>query len=91
MCVSVCVCVCVCLSVCVCVCVCSCVCVCVRADAVKVHRLTSVFVQLKASLGLRLQFGDHGGRVYLQLDSQWRGSTLGLCGTYNGNLRDDFL
>ncbi|KAM4734656.1 otogelin-like protein [Anableps anableps] len=60
-------------------------------DAVKVHRLTSVFTQLKARIGLRLHYDGRGGRVYLQLGSQWRGQTLGLCGTFNGNLRDDFL
>uniref|UniRef100_A0A8C8M7N0 Otogelin-like n=1 Tax=Oncorhynchus tshawytscha TaxID=74940 RepID=A0A8C8M7N0_ONCTS len=58
---------------------------------VEVQRLTSVFVQLRTLLGLRLLYDGRGGRVYLQLDSQWRGNTLGLCGTFNGNLRDDFL
>uniref|UniRef100_A0A3Q2Z3M8 Otogelin like n=1 Tax=Hippocampus comes TaxID=109280 RepID=A0A3Q2Z3M8_HIPCM len=53
--------------------------------------LTSVFTQLKARLGLRLHYDGRGGRVHLQLDSRWRGLTLGLCGTLNGNLRDDFL
>ncbi|KAK6320140.1 hypothetical protein J4Q44_G00092470 [Coregonus suidteri] len=60
-------------------------------DVVEVQRLTSVFVQLRTLLGLRLQYDGRGGRVYLQLDSQWRGNTVGLCGTFNGNLRDDFL
>ncbi|KAK6318176.1 hypothetical protein J4Q44_G00114670 [Coregonus suidteri] len=60
-------------------------------DVVEVRRLTSVFVQLRTLLGLRLQYDWRGGRVYLQLDSQWRSNTLGLCGTFNGNLRDDFL
>ncbi|TNN00899.1 hypothetical protein fugu_012145, partial [Takifugu bimaculatus] len=59
--------------------------------AVEVRRLTSVFTQLKAGIGLKLQYDGRGGRVYLQLDSRWRGQTLGLCGTFNGNLRDDFL
>uniref|UniRef100_A0A8C7RN03 Otogelin-like n=1 Tax=Oncorhynchus mykiss TaxID=8022 RepID=A0A8C7RN03_ONCMY len=58
---------------------------------VEVRRLTAVFVQLRTLLGLRLQYDGRGGRVYLQLDSQWRSNTLGLCGTFNGNLRDDFL
>uniref|UniRef100_A0A3B3Y533 VWFD domain-containing protein n=1 Tax=Poecilia mexicana TaxID=48701 RepID=A0A3B3Y533_9TELE len=56
-----------------------------------VHRLTSVVTQLKTGIGLRLLYDGQGGRVYLQLGSQWRGQTLGLCGTFNGNLRDDFL
>ncbi|RVE71881.1 hypothetical protein OJAV_G00056360 [Oryzias javanicus] len=60
-------------------------------DAVEVRRLTSVFTQLKAGIGLRLHYDARGGRLYLQLDSHWHGHTLGLCGTFNGNLRDDFL
>lgn len=66
-------------------------CLCWLTDALEVHRLTSVFTLLKAHIGLRLLYDGRGGRVYLQLDSQWRGRTLGLCGTFNGNLRDDFL
>uniref|UniRef100_A0A3B3D509 Otogelin-like n=1 Tax=Oryzias melastigma TaxID=30732 RepID=A0A3B3D509_ORYME len=58
--------------------------------AVEVRRLTSVFTQLKAGIGLRLHYDARGGRLYLQLDSHWHGHTLGLCGTFNGNLRDDF-
>ncbi|KAI9529885.1 hypothetical protein NQZ68_008124 [Dissostichus eleginoides] len=60
-------------------------------DAVDVRKLTSVFTQLKAGIGLRMHYDGRGGRVYLQLESQWHGHTLGLCGTFNGNLRDDFL
>ncbi|KAJ8003132.1 hypothetical protein DPEC_G00166200 [Dallia pectoralis] len=60
-------------------------------DLVEVRKLTSVFVQLRTLLGLRIHYDWRGGRVYIQLDSQWRGNTLGLCGTFNGNLRDDFL
>ncbi|KAM8892164.1 otogelin-like protein isoform 1-T1 [Spinachia spinachia] len=60
-------------------------------DALEVQKLTSAFTQLKTGVGLRLHYDGRGGRVYLQLGSQWRGQTLGLCGTFNGNLRDDFL
>ncbi|XP_041966488.1 otogelin-like protein isoform X2 [Alosa sapidissima] len=60
-------------------------------EVVEVRRLTSVFTQLRVSLGLRLQYESRAGRIYLQLDNTWRGNTLGLCGTFNGNLRDDFL
>ncbi|KTG01652.1 hypothetical protein cypCar_00011127 [Cyprinus carpio] len=60
-------------------------------DMVNVRRLTSMFVGLRSVFGLRFQYDWQGGRIYLQLDSTWIGSTLGLCGTLNGNLRDDFL
>lgn len=60
-------------------------------DAVAVRRLTTVFVGLQTFFGLKLHYDWRGGRIYLQLDSTWTGGTLGLCGTLNGNLRDDFL
>lgn len=58
---------------------------------VEVRNLSSLFVQLKTKFGLRIQFAKDGERIYIQLSSRWKGRTLGLCGTYNGNLRDDFL
>lgn len=58
---------------------------------VEVQNLSSLFVQLKTKFGLRIQFAKDGGRVYIQLSTDWKRRTLGLCGTYNGNLRDDFL
>ncbi|KAJ8402412.1 hypothetical protein AAFF_G00369010 [Aldrovandia affinis] len=60
-------------------------------DTVEIRKLTSLFTQLRAGFGLRLQYDRSGGRLYVQLDSSWKGLTLGLCGTFNGNLRDDFL
>ncbi|XP_053740656.1 otogelin-like protein isoform X3 [Synchiropus splendidus] len=60
-------------------------------DVLAVQKLSSVFTQLKARIGLKLLYDGRGGRVYLQLESHWHGHTLGLCGTFNGNLRDDFL
>ncbi|XP_053262546.1 otogelin-like protein [Podarcis raffonei] len=57
----------------------------------EVQNLSSLFVQLKTKFGLRIQFAKDGERVYIQLSAAWKRRTLGLCGTYNGNLRDDFL
>ncbi|XP_059362862.1 otogelin-like protein [Carassius carassius] len=60
-------------------------------DMVNIRWLTSLFVGLRSVFGLRFQYDWLGGRIYLQLDSTWMGSTFGLCGTLNRNLRDDFL
>ncbi|XP_042323917.1 LOW QUALITY PROTEIN: otogelin-like protein [Sceloporus undulatus] len=58
---------------------------------VEIQNLSSLFVQLKTKFGLKIQFAKDGERVYIQLSTDWKKRTLGLCGTYNGNLRDDFL
>uniref|UniRef100_G1KPN8 Otogelin like n=1 Tax=Anolis carolinensis TaxID=28377 RepID=G1KPN8_ANOCA len=58
---------------------------------VEVQNLSSLFVQLKTKFGLKIHFAKDGERVYIQLSTVWKSRTLGLCGTYNGNLRDDFL
>ncbi|ETE65564.1 SCO-spondin, partial [Ophiophagus hannah] len=58
---------------------------------VEVQNLSSLFVQLKTKFGLKIQFAKDGKRIYIQLRAEWKSRTMGLCGTYNGNLRDDFL
>ncbi|RXM99072.1 Phosphatidylinositol phosphatase PTPRQ [Acipenser ruthenus] len=65
-------------------------CYCPDGDVV-VSKVTSLFTQLKTSFGLRVQFDRGGGRLYVQVESSWEGGIVGLCGTFNGNLRDDFL
>ncbi|KAM6424642.1 otogelin-like protein [Rhynochetos jubatus] len=59
--------------------------------AIEIQNISSFFVQLKTSFGLKILFAKDGERVYVQVDAGWKRRTLGLCGTYNGNLRDDFL
>uniref|UniRef100_A0A8C3K1Z8 Otogelin like n=1 Tax=Calidris pygmaea TaxID=425635 RepID=A0A8C3K1Z8_9CHAR len=59
--------------------------------AIEVQNISSLFVQLKTSFGLKILFAKDGERIYVQVDVGWKRRTLGLCGTYNGNLRDDFL
>ncbi|XP_075712901.1 otogelin-like protein [Rhinoderma darwinii] len=58
---------------------------------IEVRNLSSMFVQLKTKFGIRIQFAKGGDRLYIQASSSWKRRTLGLCGTFNGNLRDDFL
>ncbi|XP_075062082.1 otogelin-like protein [Mixophyes fleayi] len=58
---------------------------------IEVRNLSSMFVQLKTMFGIRIQFAKGGDRLYIQASSSWKRRTLGLCGTFNGNLRDDFL
>ncbi|NWU28455.1 OTOGL protein, partial [Dyaphorophyia castanea] len=59
--------------------------------AIEIQNISSLFVQLKTSFGLKILFAKDGERIYVQIDVRWKRRTLGLCGTYNGNLRDDFL
>lgn len=58
---------------------------------VEIQTLSSLFILLKTSFGLKILFAIDGERIYLQLTSAWKRRTLGLCGTFNGNIRDDFL
>lgn len=61
------------------------------SGAIEIQNISSFFVQLKTSFGLKIMFAKDGERIYVQVDVRWKRRTLGLCGTYNGNLRDDFL
>uniref|UniRef100_A0A8B9JBM9 Otogelin n=1 Tax=Astyanax mexicanus TaxID=7994 RepID=A0A8B9JBM9_ASTMX len=57
----------------------------------QIQELSSLFVQVKTSQGLLLQYNWREFRLYLQLGELWRDDTVGLCGTFNGNIQDDFL
>ena len=61
------------------------------AGIVEIQTLSSLFILLKTTFGLKILFAVDGERVYIQLSSAWKRRTLGLCGTFNGNIRDDFL
>lgn len=50
-----------------------------------------MFLQVKTAFGLRLQYSWTDFRLYLQADETWKDNTVGLCGTFNGNIQDDFL
>ncbi|KAF6120779.1 otogelin like [Phyllostomus discolor] len=58
---------------------------------VEIQTLSSLFILLKTTFGLKILFAIDGERIYIQLTSTWKRRTLGLCGTFNGNIRDDFL
>ncbi|XP_053305200.1 otogelin [Spea bombifrons] len=60
-------------------------------DNFEIRKLSSVFVQVKTRVGLELLYDRNGLRLYLQLDGRWKDDTIGLCGTFNGNMEDDFL
>ncbi|KAM7328139.1 hypothetical protein ACRRTK_012231 [Alexandromys fortis] len=58
---------------------------------VEIQTLSSLFILLRTNFGLKILFAIDGERIYIQLSSAWKRRTLGLCGTFNGNIRDDFL
>ncbi|NXN13216.1 OTOG protein, partial [Indicator maculatus] len=57
----------------------------------EVRKLSSVFLQVKTHIGLQILYDRKGLRLYLQADGRWKDDTMGLCGTFNGNMEDDFL
>ncbi|XP_074480146.1 otogelin [Sebastes fasciatus] len=60
-------------------------------DIFHIQELSSMFLQVKTAFGLRLQYSWKEFRLYLQTDELWKDDTVGLCGTFNGNIQDDFL
>uniref|UniRef100_A0AAZ3SXK3 Otogelin n=1 Tax=Oncorhynchus tshawytscha TaxID=74940 RepID=A0AAZ3SXK3_ONCTS len=56
-----------------------------------IQELSSMYLQVRTALGLHLQYSWREFRLYLQVDELWKGDTVGLCGTFNGNIQDDFL
>ncbi|XP_058486191.1 otogelin isoform X3 [Solea solea] len=60
-------------------------------DVFHIQELSSMFLQVKTTFGLRLQYSWKEFRLYLQADERWKDNTVGLCGTFNGNIQDDFL
>ncbi|KAK4821898.1 hypothetical protein QYF61_004544 [Mycteria americana] len=57
----------------------------------EIRKLSSVFLQVKTHIGLQILYDREGLRLYLQADGRWKEDTVGLCGTFNGNMEDDFL
>ncbi|POI28092.1 hypothetical protein CIB84_008159, partial [Bambusicola thoracicus] len=60
-------------------------------DLFEIRKLSSVFLQVKTRIGLQILYDREGLRLYLQADGRWKDDTVGLCGTFNGNMEDDFL
>ncbi|XP_077374539.1 otogelin [Festucalex cinctus] len=60
-------------------------------DNFHIQELSSMFLQVKTAFGLRLQYSWTEFRLYLQATVHWKDDTVGLCGTFNGNIQDDFL
>lgn len=60
-------------------------------DIFHVQELSSMFLQVRTAFGLRLQYSWAEFRLYVQVDEPWKDDTVGLCGTFNGNIQDDFL
>ncbi|XP_044212195.1 otogelin [Thunnus albacares] len=60
-------------------------------DIFHIQELSSMFLQVKTAFGLHLQYSWKEFRLYLQADELWKDDTVGLCGTFNGNIQDDFL
>ncbi|KAM4744336.1 otogelin [Anableps anableps] len=60
-------------------------------DIFHIQELSSMFLQVRTAFGLHLQYSWTEFRLYLQADETWKDNTVGLCGTFNGNIQDDFL
>ncbi|NWR71902.1 OTOG protein, partial [Centropus unirufus] len=57
----------------------------------EIRKLSSLFLQVKTHIGLQILYDRKGLRLYLEVDGRWKDDTAGLCGTFNGNMEDDFL
>ncbi|KAG2462548.1 OTOG protein, partial [Polypterus senegalus] len=57
----------------------------------EVQELSSMFLLLSTKDGLLLHYNWKELRLYLRVEPTWKDDTIGLCGTFNGNIQDDFL
>ena len=55
-------------------------------DAFEIRRLSSVFLRVRTNVGVRVLYDREGLRLYLQVDQRWVEDTVGLCGTFNGQV-----
>ncbi|CAH1257629.1 MUC5AC [Branchiostoma lanceolatum] len=54
-----------------------------------IHQLSSLYVEVKTTFGLTVLW-DGRTSLYATVEAELYGKTKGLCGTFNGNQRDDF-
>lgn len=55
-----------------------------------IHRSGIFLIVEIPHIGVLLKW-DRGTRVYLKLDSRWKGKVQGLCGNFNDDSLDDFM
>ncbi|NXI48545.1 OTOG protein, partial [Galbula dea] len=60
-------------------------------ESFEIRKLSSLFLQVKTHIGIEILYDREGLRLYLRADGRWKDDTVGLCGTFNGNMEDDFL
>ncbi|XP_028917149.1 otogelin [Ornithorhynchus anatinus] len=60
-------------------------------ESFEIRKLSSIFLQVRTRIGVQVMYDCEGLRLYLRVDARWKEDTVGLCGTFNGNMQDDFL
>lgn len=55
-----------------------------------VHRSGIFLIVEIPHIGVLIKW-DRGTRVYVKLESRWKGNVQGLCGNYNYDSKDDFM
>lgn len=59
-------------------------------SGLKIRQASSSMIVISFSDGLKVWW-DGMTRVYIDAPAHYRGKTMGLCGTFNANIQDDFL
>ena len=54
-----------------------------------VDRSSSLITRIRSNIGVEITW-DGISRVYVKVESYWKGKTRGLCGNFNQNQQDDF-
>ncbi|XP_011303247.1 hemocytin [Fopius arisanus] len=62
----------------------------ISTSGVKIRMASSIFVVAELANGLEIWW-DGVSRVYVNAPPEFQGKTKGLCGTFTGNQRNDFL
>ncbi|CAH1788460.1 unnamed protein product, partial [Owenia fusiformis] len=60
-----------------------------RLPGIRIQEATSIFTLVQLDNGIRIHW-DSQSRAYIYAPPEFKDKTLGLCGTFNGNQKDDF-